>query len=93
MADAAQENQPKPGNNHGCGAIYNIGTDVFGETDTLANTHERRNLLEQKLGELGEGCRELISTSLRGKPMDEVAQTLNNTYADIREKKANAWVN
>lgn len=67
---------------------YNIGTDVFTETEAVVNTNERRNLLERKLTLLGESCREVIRLSWSGKPMHEVAQILNNTYAYVRKKKS-----
>jgi RNA polymerase sigma factor (sigma-70 family) len=67
---------------------YNIGSNNFAETEEVVNTNQRRNLLEKKLQELGQGCQDVIKLSWSGKPMDEVAQILNNTYAYVRKKKS-----
>jgi RNA polymerase sigma factor (sigma-70 family) len=67
---------------------YSYGTDTFKETEQVTQYNERRNLLEAKFTELGEGCRELLQHSWGGKAMDEVAQLLKVTYAYVRKKKS-----
>ena len=66
----------------------NLGEDSFKNAEALVNEQGRRKLLEQKLKELGEGCRQLLELSWSGKPLDEVASILNNTYGYIRKKKS-----
>ena len=45
-------------------------------------------VLEQKLSELGEKCREIITLSLQIKSMEALAEKLNVSYAYIRKKKS-----
>jgi len=49
---------------------------------------ERKNLLKEKISELGENCRQLIRMSMCGKPMHEVAALLNMTYGYARKRKS-----
>ncbi len=67
---------------------YNLGEDTFNDAAITMNGLERKKLLEQKLKELGEGCRNVLQLSWSGKTMEEVAQALNNTYGYIRKKKS-----
>jgi RNA polymerase sigma factor (sigma-70 family) len=67
---------------------YNYSEDAFNEAEKMKNQQERRNLLLQKLKELGEGCRQLLELSWSGLPMDQVAKQLNNSYGYIRKKKS-----
>ena len=67
---------------------FNHGEDSFKEAEIIHNQYERRNLLLQKVTELGEGCRQLLALSWSGLPMDEVAKKLQNTYGYIRKKKS-----
>jgi RNA polymerase sigma factor (sigma-70 family) len=67
---------------------FNIGVDAFKDAEIVNNQHERRNLLLQKVKELGDGCRQLLELSWSGLPMDEVAKKLQNTYGYIRKKKS-----
>jgi RNA polymerase sigma factor (sigma-70 family) len=67
---------------------FNLGEDTFKDSEIVNNQHERRNLLLQKVKELGEGCRQLLELSWSGLPMDEVAKKLQNTYGYIRKKKS-----
>ena len=69
-------------------AQYETGTDVFKEAEAVINNNERRLLLEKKFEQLGEGCRKVLELAWSGKPLDEVAALLNNTYAYIRKKKS-----
>ena len=66
---------------------FNVSEDVFENYETLKMQEKRKSLLEEKLTELGEGCRELLSLSWSGKPLQEVAVTLNFTYAYVRKRK------
>lgn len=47
----------------------------------------RRALLLEKLNELGEGCRQLLLQNWRGLRLNEVAVSLNMSYAYARKKK------
>ncbi|CAN5286344.1 N/A [soil metagenome] len=67
---------------------YDIGTDVFNEAEIVIHNNERRLLLEKKFDQLGEGCRKVLELAWSGKPLEEVAALLNNTYAYIRKKKS-----
>jgi RNA polymerase sigma factor (sigma-70 family) len=67
---------------------YNFGSDVFKEAELVQKQNERRNLLEQKLTELGESCREILKLSWLGKPMEEVATLLKMSYAYARKRKS-----
>jgi RNA polymerase sigma factor (sigma-70 family) len=66
---------------------FNINDDVAENSEALYIHERRKNLVEEKLAELGEGCRELLTLSWSGKPMQEVAGILNFTYAYVRKKK------
>ncbi|MCX6317844.1 MAG: sigma-70 family RNA polymerase sigma factor [Bacteroidetes bacterium] len=69
-------------------AGYSIGEDSIQQAALVLQQEERKNLLEQKLEELGEGCRKLLQLSWSGKAMDEVASLLNVTYGYVRKKKS-----
>ena len=69
-------------------AQYDMGTDVFKEAEAVIKNNERRLLLEKKFEQLGEGCRKVLELAWSGKPLEEVAALLNNTYAYIRKKKS-----
>lgn len=71
-------------------AGYTTGEDIAEQASHVIQNDERKNLLEEKLGELGEGCRKLLQLSWSGKAMDEVAAILNVTYGYVR-KKVNVW--
>ena len=66
---------------------FNLSEDVFENYESLTINEKRKRLLEEKLTELGEGCRDLLSLSWSGKPLQEVASRLNFTYAYVRKKK------
>ncbi len=67
---------------------YNYKEDVFKNTEVIKNQQERSSLLEQKIRELGEGCRELLLLSWTGISMYEVAAKLQNSYGYIKKKKS-----
>ncbi len=66
---------------------FNINEDVFENHEALVILDKRKTLVEEKLAELGGGCRELLSLSWSGKPLQEVAKLLNFSYAYVRKKK------
>ena len=67
---------------------YNISDDSFKEASLLFNQTERGNLLLSKLSEMGDACKNLLELSWSGKPMEEVAALLNNSYGYVRKKKS-----
>jgi RNA polymerase sigma factor (sigma-70 family) len=66
---------------------FDLNEDVFDNYDVLLLNEKRKNLLEEKLAELGDGCRSLLSLAWSGKPLQEVAAMLNFSYAYVRKKK------
>jgi RNA polymerase sigma factor (sigma-70 family) len=66
---------------------FNLNEEVFNNYETLLVQEKRKNLIEEKLAELGEGCRNLLSLAWGGKPLQEVAAMLNFSYAYVRKKK------
>jgi len=69
-------------------AGYTAGEDSLQQVSLLIQQDDRKNLLEEKLAELGEGCRKLLQLSWSGKAMDEVAEILHVTYGYVRKKKS-----
>jgi RNA polymerase sigma factor (sigma-70 family) len=67
---------------------YTIGTDVFREAEIVRQHQLRRNLLEQKFGQLGDGCKELLQLSWSGRSMEEVSDILKVSYGYARKKKS-----
>ncbi len=66
---------------------FNVNDDVFENYEALRVKEKRKDLIEEKLAELGEGCRDLLSLAWSGKPLQEVAEKLNFSYAYVRKKK------
>ena len=66
---------------------FTVNDEVFQNYEVLHVHEKRKNLVEEKLAELGDGCRNLLTLSWSGKPMQEVAAMLNFTYAYVRKKK------
>lgn len=66
---------------------FNLNEEVFENYEALVIKEKRKNLVEEKLAELGEGCRNLLSLAWSGKPLQEVAEMLNFSYAYVRKKK------
>lgn len=62
--------------------------DSFAEAEQTANLYARLTLLEEQLLKLGENCYKLLRLAWSGKPLEEVAKLLNNSYAYIRKKKS-----
>lgn len=65
-----------------------IGEDNFKLAEECVLQEQRRDLLAQKLNEMGKGCKDLLSLSWSGISMDEVAKKLNVSYAYARKKKS-----
>ncbi len=65
-----------------------IGEDYLNLAEECTIEQARRCLLNEKLAELGEGCRQLLHLSWSGKSMEEVAALLNVTYGYARKKKS-----
>jgi DNA-binding NarL/FixJ family response regulator len=66
----------------------NLGEDSFKLAEACQLKQERRNLLMEKLAELGKTCQQLLRLSWDGHPMEEVAHKLNLTYGFARKKKS-----
>ena len=66
----------------------NIGEDNFKLAENCVLEQERRDLLTEKLAEMGESCKKILRLSWSGMPMDEVAKQLDVTYAYVRKKKS-----
>ncbi|MGB8192616.1 MAG: sigma-70 family RNA polymerase sigma factor [Chitinophagaceae bacterium] len=67
---------------------FDIGQDASETYQQFLVKEKRRELLEEKLQLLDEGCRELLKLSWSGRPMEEIAGMLNFTYAYVRKKKS-----
>lgn len=65
-----------------------VGEDSFKLAEDCMTKNARKDLLMQKLTELGEGCRKLLKLSWSGLSMEEVANTLHVTYGYARKKKS-----
>jgi len=65
-----------------------VSTDSFAEAEQTANQYARQLLIEEQLQQLGDGCKNLLQLAWSGKPLEEVARILNNSYAYIRKKKS-----
>ncbi|EON75975.1 RNA polymerase, sigma-24 subunit, ECF subfamily [Lunatimonas lonarensis] len=67
---------------------YNLEDDSFRLAEESLVEEGRRNLLLQKIQELGTACRELLELSWSEKSMEEVASLLNYSYGYARKKKS-----
>lgn len=65
-----------------------IGEDNFKLAEDCVLQQERSNLLAEKLGDMGDSCKQILKLSWSGISMDEVAKKLNVTYAYARKKKS-----
>jgi RNA polymerase sigma factor (sigma-70 family) len=70
-----------------CDEGFNINENVAENYEALLILEKRKDLIENKLAELGDGCRNLLSLSWSGKRLQEVAEILNFSYAYVRKKK------
>jgi len=69
-------------------SVYNIDDDSFKLTEEFKLQQERKDLLNDKLAELGGGCREILQLSWSGKSMEDVAKIMNITYGYARKRKS-----
>jgi len=67
---------------------YTVAEDSFKLAEQCWQQQARKELLYEKLSELGESCKQLLHLSWKGKPMDEIATMLNITYGYARKKKS-----
>lgn len=65
-----------------------IGEDNFKLAEDCVLQQERNNLLTEKLGEMGDSCKNILRLSWSGISMEEVAKQLHVTYAYARKKKS-----
>ena len=64
-----------------------VSEDSFANAEQILVSQNRKNLIEAKLGELGDSCRELLQHCWAGKKLEAVATLMNTTYGYIRKKK------
>ena len=67
---------------------HTITTDSFADAEHTSNQYARLKLIEEHLGRLGDSCRNILRLAWSGKPLEEVAKLLNNSYAYVRKKKS-----
>ncbi len=72
----------------GTDELFNIGEDVFAMAEQLQARDDRAKLFLTMFEKLGERCREIIRLCLGGQPQEEVAASLQVTYAYLRKKKS-----
>jgi RNA polymerase sigma factor (sigma-70 family) len=65
-----------------------IGEDSFAQAEQSYVTQKRRELLREKISEMGDSCRKLLELSWSGKRMEEVADLMSMSYAYVRKKKS-----
>jgi RNA polymerase sigma factor (sigma-70 family) len=65
-----------------------VGEDSFKLAEECRIQQARKDLLMEKLAQLGDGCKQLLRLSWSGKSMEEVAGELNVTYGYARKKKS-----
>jgi RNA polymerase sigma factor (sigma-70 family) len=64
-----------------------VSEDSFANAEQILVSQNRKNLIETKLGELGESCRQLLQYNWGGKKLEEIAELMKTSYAYIRKKK------
>jgi RNA polymerase sigma factor (sigma-70 family) len=67
---------------------FDTGQDSTLNYQQFIIQEERRQLVEEKLKQLDDGCRKLLQLSWSGKSLEEVAGLLNFSYAYVRKKKS-----
>jgi len=67
--------------------VSNIAEDSYKLAQEFNLQEERKELLNEKIAELGEDCRKLLQLSWSGKTMEEVAGLLNISYGYARKRK------
>lgn len=64
-----------------------VGEDSFADAEQILISQNRKNLIENKLEELGESCRQLLRYNWGGRKLEEIAELMKTSYAYIRKKK------
>lgn len=67
---------------------YELREEEIQHIAEAVTNNERYKLLDEKFYLLGDACRQLLQLAWSGKPLDEVALLLNNSYGYIRKKKS-----
>jgi RNA polymerase sigma factor (sigma-70 family) len=67
---------------------FTISDDAAGAYQEFMLKEQRRQLVQETLHLLDEGCRQLLQMVWQGKQLQDIAQTLNFTYAYVRKKKS-----
>lgn len=64
-----------------------VSDDSFANAEQILISQNRKNLIELKLFDLGDSCRELLQLNWSGKKLEEIANLMKTSYAYIRKKK------
>jgi RNA polymerase sigma factor (sigma-70 family) len=64
-----------------------VSEDSFANAEQILVSQNRKNLIESKLADLGESCRQLLQYNWGGKKLEEIAELMKTSYAYIRKKK------
>ncbi len=64
-----------------------VSDDSFANAEQISISQNRKNLIETKVAELGDSCRQLLQLCWSGKKLEAIAEIMNTTYAYIRKKK------
>lgn len=65
-----------------------VSEDSFANAEQILVSQNRKNLVETKLVELGDRCRQLLEYNWAGKKLEEIAGLMKTSYAYIRKKKS-----
>jgi RNA polymerase sigma factor (sigma-70 family) len=65
-----------------------VSDDSFANAEQILVSQNRRNLVESKLNELGDSCKQLLQYNWGGKKLEEIAELMKTSYAYIRKKKS-----
>lgn len=64
-----------------------VSEDSFANAEQILISQNRKNLIESKLADLGESCRQLLQYNWGGKKLEEIAELMKTSYAYVRKKK------
>lgn len=65
-----------------------VSEDSFANAEQILVSQNRKNLIETKLADLGDSCRQLLQYNWGGKKLEEIAELMKTSYAYIRKKKS-----
>jgi RNA polymerase sigma factor (sigma-70 family) len=65
-----------------------VSEDSFAIAEQILISQNRKNLIESKLADLGESCRQLLQFNWGGKKLEDIAELMKTSYAYIRKKKS-----